>query len=218
MQLEEAYERLFAAYGPQHWWPAETPFEVVVGAVLTQNTSWKNVERAIANLRGAGVLEVAPLFALAEEELQELIRPAGFFRVKATRLRNVLRLIVEEFEGSLEKLFELPTDELRARLLAVNGVGPETADSIVLYAAGRPRFVVDAYTRRVGERHGWLDGGESYDAVQALFESSLESDAKRFNEYHALIVEVAKQHCRTKPRCEGCPLEPMLPEPSSRTR
>lgn len=209
--LADAYRRLAAAYGPQHWWPAETPFEVIVGAVLTQNTSWKNVALAINNLRDARLLEPRALYRVEETQLQELIRPAGYYRLKATRLRNVLRLIVDEFDASVERLFALPIDELRTRLLEVNGVGPETADSIVLYAAEKPRFVVDAYTRRVLERHGWLDARASYDEVQALFESNLPQEATLFNEYHALIVEVGKQHCRTKPQCEGCPLQPMLP-------
>ena len=214
--LLEAFDRLFNAYGPQGWWPADSPFEVIVGGVLTQNTAWANVERAIANLRGAGLLDVDSLYRLPVKELEALIQPAGTYRVKAQRLRNLLALIVQRHGGSLERLFELETEELRAELLAVNGVGKETADAILLYAAGRPRFVVDAYTRRVLERHGWLDAGiksgQRYDAMQSLFENHLDADAALFNEYHALIVAVGKEHCRSKPRCEGCPLAPMLPD------
>ena len=152
--LHEVYERLYAAYGPQHWWPGESPFEIVVGAVLTQNTSWKNVERAIDNLRQADLLSPEELFAVPQEELAELIRPAGYYRLKAKRLRNLLQLIVEEFDGSLPAMFSMELSELRERLLAVNGIGPETADSILLYAGEFPTFVIDTYTARIVKRHG----------------------------------------------------------------
>lgn len=210
--IAEAYDRLFATYGPQHWWPANSPFEVMVGAVLVQNTDWRHVEKSIAKIKAAKLLTPRKLYATSQTELQQLILPAGPHRVKEKRLRNLLRLIVEDFGGSLKRLFALPTDELRETLLAVNGVGPETADDILLYAADRPRFVIDAYTRRIFERHGWLAGGESYAAVQELFESHLPADTQLFNEYHALLVQVAKQHCRPVAQCEGCPLQPMLPD------
>lgn len=210
--LREVYQRLLARYGPQHWWPAQSPLEVVVGAVLTQHTSWKNVARAIENLREAGVLEARRLYGLPREELEELIRPAGSFRVKAQRLRNVLRLLVEEYEGSLEKMFAAPLDQLRQELLAINGVGPETADSILLYAGRLPTFVVDTYTHRVLKRHGWIEPEADDQALKDHVESSLEYDPALLNELHALLVRVGNQHCRKTPRCEDCPLVELLPE------
>ena len=209
--LADIYDRLYTEFGPQGWWPADSPFEMMVGAILVQNTAWSNVERAIANLRQSDLLKPQKLYAVDEARLQKLIRPAGYYRVKSARLRNLLRLIVDEFSGELDKLLALPAEELRTVLLSVNGVGPETADSILLYAAERPRFVVDAYTRRVLGRHGWLGADDSYNAMQELFETHVLRDVARYNEYHALIVAVAKQHCRTKPQCEGCPLQPLLP-------
>jgi len=209
--LTNVYDRLLAGLGPQQWWPADSPFEMMVGAILVQNTAWSNVVRAIDNLRQADLLQPSALYDASEQRLQTLIRPAGYYRLKAKRLRNLLGLIVEDYSGNLEELLKLPTDQLRSELLAVNGVGPETADSILLYAAGRPRFVVDAYTRRVLSRHGWVGADVTYGAMQELFESHLPRDAPQYNEYHALIVAVAKQHCQTKPQCEGCPLQPLLP-------
>ena len=159
-KLTLVYDRLLAAFGPQHWWPGESPFEVMVGAVLVQNTSWRNVERAIANLRDADLMEPRTLYSLAESELAELIRPAGYFQVKARRLHNLLRLVVDEYDGSLEAMFRTDLATLRAELLGTSGIGPETADAILLYAAGRPTFVVDTYTHRILARHGWI----GYDA------------------------------------------------------
>jgi endonuclease-3 related protein len=208
----EVYERLLAAFGRQSWWPGETPFEVLVGAILVQNTAWKNVERAIANLREAGVLEPRALQGLPDEDLEELIRPAGYFRVKARRLRNLLRLVNEDFGGSLEEMFASPLDVLREKLLAVNGIGPETADAILLYAGGFPTFVVDTYTHRVFARHGWIDFDADYHTIQDHFESSLPDDAALFNEYHALLVRLGKDFCRKTPQCEECPLVDLLPE------
>jgi endonuclease-3 related protein len=208
----EIYDRLFAAYGPQHWWPGETPFEVLVGAVLTQNTSWKNVELAIANLRDAGVLSPSALYSLSAEELAELIRPAGYFRVKSVRLRNLLRLVVEQYDGSLEAMFATGLSTLREELLSISGIGPETADAILLYAGKLPTFVVDAYTARVLKRHGWIEPEADYYAIKDYFEGALENDEQLFNEYHALLVQVGKQHCSRTPKCSGCPLEPLLPD------
>lgn len=208
----EIYNRLYSAYGPQHWWPGESPLEVLVGAVLTQNTSWKNVELAIVNLREAGVLSPAALYALSHEELAALIRPAGYFRVKAARLRNLLRLVLEKYGGSLDAMFAASLDTLREELLAVNGIGPETADAILLYAGNFPTFVVDAYTARVFKRHQWIEPEADYYALQELFHSSLAHDEELFNEYHALLVQVGKRHCGPKPKCDGCPLAPLLPE------
>ncbi len=209
---QSVFDRLLAAYGPQHWWPAESPFEVMVGAVLVQNTAWGNVERAIANLKAAGKLSARAIYDTPLEELEQLIRPSGVFRVKARRLRALIALVMEQHGGSLDAMFALPTDQLRRELLAVNGIGPETADAILLYAAGRPTFLIDAYTRRVLERHGWGAPGASYDALKKQFEEALPRDVQLFNEYHALLVQVGKQHCRSTPRCEGCPLEALLPK------
>lgn len=211
--LQEAYDRLFAAYGPQLWWPAETPFEVMVGAVLVQNTAWGNVEKAIANLRAAGLLTPQPLYDTPVEQLEQLIRPSGVYRVKAQRLGALVGLVVERYGGSLDAMFRTPQDDLREKLLALNGIGPETADCILLYAAARPTFVIDAYTRRVLERHGWAEPGASYDELKRVFESRLETDLQLFNEYHALLVEVGKRHCRKVAVCEGCPLQEMLVKP-----
>ncbi len=210
--LTEIYERLHAAFGPQHWWPGETPFEIMVGAVLVQNTAWRNVERAIENLRDAGVMEPAALFAAPEQELAELIRPAGYYQVKARRLRNLLRLIVERYDGSLEAMFRPDLTTLRKELLGVSGVGPETADAILLYAGGLPTFVVDTYTHRVLARHGWIGYEAGYDEIKDHFETDLPQDAALFNEYHALLVRVGKDFCRkTAPKCAACPLADLLP-------
>jgi len=211
--LMEVYELLLEAFGPQHWWPGETPFEVMVGAVLTQNTNWNNVHRAITNLKEAGVLEPGALARLGAAELEELIRPAGYFRVKARRLSNLVRMVMDRYDGSLEGMFARHPDELREELLAVQGIGPETADSILLYAAGKPVFVVDAYTHRVLSRHGWIDFEADYHEIQDLFHSSLPEDVQLFNEYHALIVRLGKDSCRKRnPRCDDCPLAGLLPE------
>ncbi len=210
--LTEVYRRLFDAFGPQHWWPGETPFEVMVGAVLTQNTSWRNVERAIRNLREADLLSPKELYGVPVEELEELIRPAGYYRVKARRLRALLEWLVERFDGSLDAMFAVGLPDLRQELLAVNGIGPETADSILLYAGGLPTFVVDAYTHRVFARHGWIDFDMDYHGIQEYVEGELPRDVSVYNEFHALLVRLGKDYCRkTKPRCTECPLREMLP-------
>lgn len=206
--LVEIYQRLLSAYGPQGWWPGESRFEVMVGAILTQATAWRNVERAIERLKAAGALSPEKLASLSEEELAELVRPAGFFRQKTRRLRALLRLIRQH--GDVEGLLSLPAGELRRKLLALPGIGPETADSILLYAAGYPVFVVDAYTKRILHRLGLLpDEKAGYEEVQELFEKELPRDPKLYGEYHALLVRHAKDHCRTRPRCPGCPLAPV---------
>ena len=210
--LHEIYGQLYRTYGPQHWWPGDTAFEVLVGAVLVQNTAWKNVEKAIGNLREEGLLDPRKLLAMEDEELAEVIRSAGYYRIKTRRLKNLLRMLVERFDGSLEAMFAEPLDELREELLAVNGIGPETADSILLYAGNLPKFVVDAYTHRVFARHGWVEFGVDYHELQAHFESGLEPDPAFFNEYHALLVRVGHFHCRKTPKCDGCPLAEFLPE------
>lgn len=206
--MVEIYQRLLSAYGPQGWWPGESRFEVIVGAILTQATAWRNVERAIERLKAAGALSPEKLARLSEEELAELIRPAGFFRQKTRRLRALLRLIRQH--GDVEGLLSLPAGELRRKLLALPGIGPETADSILLYAAGYPVFVVDAYTKRILHRLGLLpDEKVGYEEVQELFEKELPRDPKLYGEYHALLVRHAKDHCRARPRCPGCPLAPV---------
>jgi endonuclease-3 related protein len=209
--LKEVFDRLYAAYGPRHWWPADSPFEVIVGAVLVQNTSWQNVRKAIDTLRRHDLLEPHALHAVPLDELEELIRPAGYFRVKARRLHNLLDFLVARYDGSLEAMSQTGLGELREELLRVNGIGPETADSILLYACGRPAFVVDAYTHRVFTRHGWIGADADYYQIQDHFQSGLPQDVPLFNEYHALLVEVGKEHCRKRPQCEGCPLAEMLP-------
>lgn len=209
--VEAAYQRLFAAYGPQHWWPAETPFEALVGAVLTQNTNFLNAAKAIENLREEGLLEPAALHRLPAEELAELIRPSGYYKLKAARLKRLLALLCERFDGSLEAMFSLSLVELRDILLGVNGIGPETADAILLYAGGYPTFVVDTYAHRVFKRHRWIDDEADYHALQEHLQAGLERSAPLYNEYHALLVKVGKEHCGPKPRCEGCPLQELLP-------
>lgn len=209
--LQEVYRRLLEAYGPQHWWPGQTPFEVLVGAILVQNTNWANVEKAIANLRCDDLLDPHRLHRTAIEDLEQLIRPAGYYRIKAKRLRNLVRLLVDRFDGSLEQMFQTDMAALREALLKVNGIGPETADSILLYAGNLPVFVVDTYTHRVFARHGWIGFEADYYEIQEYFESGLDRDVALYNEYHALLVRVGKEHCGKTPRCQGCPLAELLP-------
>ena len=207
--LHEIYQRLLAHFGPQHWWPGDSPFEIMAGAVLTQNTSWNNVTQALAHLKAAGKLSPAALAAVPLAELAELIRPAGYHNLKAARLKNLLALIEEQ--GGVEALLAQPTTTLRQLLLGVKGIGPETADSIVLYAAGRPVFVVDTYTHRIFSRHGLISEDCDYFQLQELFMAQLEEDAALFNEYHALIVQTGKNFCRkSTPNCAGCPLAELL--------
>lgn len=206
-QLQAFYDVLFEAFGPQHWWPARTKTEMIVGSILTQNTSWTSVETAIANLRAAGCLNWKRLREIPTAKLAELIRAAGPHNVKAARLKSFVAFLDDNYGGSLRRMFAQSLGELRSRLLSVNGVGPETADAILLYAGGYPTFVIDAYTRRVMRRHRLADDRSKYDDLKSLFESNLPSDADLFNEYHALLVELAKRYCRSKPACSGCPLE-----------
>lgn len=214
--LRQAYWLMRRRFGHQHWWPGETPFEVCVGAILTQNTSWTNVERAIANLKAAGVLEPHRLFAQPVARLVELIRPAGYFNVKARRLRAFLAVLVADFGGDLGRLLGGPLLTARQRLLAIHGIGPETADSMLLYAGGQLTFVVDAYTRRIFARHGWCRAGADYAEVQRLCEGALNhlpADRRldHWQDYHAQLVAVGKDFCRPRqPRCEACPLQPLL--------
>jgi endonuclease-3 related protein len=206
-RLLEIFNRLAAHFGPLHWWPAQSPFEVVVGAILTQNTAWRNVEYAIANLKKAGALTPAALRALERYELEALIRPAGFFRQKAERLQLFVEHLFVRHGGDLAALLTGPLETVRAELLTCKGVGPETADSILLYAGNHPSFVVDAYTRRLFTRLGLLGGSEGYESIRALFMDNLPHDTDLFNEYHALIVEECKTFCRKRaPLCPACPL------------
>jgi endonuclease-3 related protein len=210
-KLNEIYELLLKAYGPQHWWPAESPLEVMVGAVLTQNTNWQGVEQAIDNLKRNNLLNQHKLKAISIEELSRLIKPAGYFNLKARRLKNLIGMVAESYGADLDAMEQVETAQLRQELLLVNGVGPETADSILLYAFHRPIFVVDTYTYRVTSRHGLIEEEANYQALQDLFMEHLPLDVEMFNEYHALLVRVGKLHCKRKARCKGCPLEPLLP-------
>lgn len=207
-KLFEIYRLLYRHYGPQQWWPGETPFEVMIGAVLTQNTSWKNVEKAIDNLKRAGMLSYEKMSTLPVALLAEYIRPAGYFNIKAARLRNLFLLVRERYDGSVERMLTEETGELRQALLSVKGIGPETADSILLYAAQRPVFVVDTYTYRILTRHDLIGGDVTYDELQQFFMDNIEPDTVLYNEFHALLVCAAKDYCRkTNPRCSVCPLQ-----------
>jgi len=207
--LQEVFQRLLAAYGPQRWWPGETPFEVIVGAILTQSTAWTNVEKAIANLKSADALDPRAIQRIPPTELARLIRPSGYYNAKARKLKAFVERLCAEHDGDLDKLFEIDTDSLRRELLSIHGIGDETADSIVLYAANRPVFVIDAYTRRIVDRLGLSPQRDTYAAYQALFADNLTPDEKLFNEYHALLVRHGKDVCRKSPRCDGCCLRPL---------
>jgi endonuclease-3 related protein len=211
--LLDYYQAMLASLGPQHWWPARTPFEVIVGAILTQNTTWVNVERAIENLRRERLLTPAAIGRVPSARLARLIRSSGYFRQKTRKLKAFTAFLGREFGGSLARMFCTPATELRHKLLAVHGIGPETADSILLYAGGQTMFVVDAYTKRILERHQLAPAKAPYDDIRQLFERSLPRDAALYNEFHGLIVSVGKNWCRPRsPRCESCPLRPFLPE------
>jgi endonuclease-3 related protein len=223
-RLQDVYERLLGAYGPQHWWPGDSAFEVIVGAILTQSASWANVEKALANLKAAGALSHRALQRMDEGVIAELIRPSGYFNAKARKLKVLVEMVQARFDGHLHCLLRVETAELRDLLLATHGIGPETADSIVLYAAGRPSFVIDAYTRRLFSRLGMQPGpsipprravrqGErGYEAWRSLFMDALPADAALFNEYHALIVAHGKDVCRKRePLCGECVLLEVCP-------
>ena len=206
-KLLEIYNALHSHYGPQHWWPGETPFEVMVGAVLTQNTNWGNVERALANLKDADKLLPEAIDNMPEEELAGLIRPSGYFNVKTKRLKAFVRYFIERYEGSIERMKREDCIKLRQEVLAVNGIGPETADSILLYALDCPTFVVDAYTKRIFSRHGFFPETADYHEVQRFFMDRLPKDARLYSEYHGLIVRLAKDRCIKKAgKCELCVL------------
>ncbi|MCP4667290.1 MAG: endonuclease III domain-containing protein [Deltaproteobacteria bacterium] len=205
--LTEMFDLLLAHFGPQKWWPAETELEMMVGAVLTQNTNWKNVEKAIENLKQSNMLTLDCLATLDLGVLARTIRPAGYYNIKAKRLKNLILFIANQYQADLSMFLKEETETLRQGLLSVKGIGPETADSIILYAARRPLFVIDAYTHRILFRHDMCEEQAAYDALQELFMDHLYEDASLFNEFHALIVQAGKNYCRRKPLCSGCPLE-----------
>lgn len=242
--IRKYYLSLLRRWGPQNWWPAQSRFEVIVGAYLTQNTNWSNVEKAIGQLRRTGVLSVKGIREISLNELEQLIRSSGYFRQKALRLKKFIEFLDSKYGGSLDRMFAQGTGELRAELLSLNGVGPETADSILLYAGGHPVFVVDAYTRRVLERHGIIDSRTSYEEIRTLVEEAISSSqpksltvlrrgahprhpasrlsarersplVQHYNELHALIVRAGNEYCRKQPACEGCPLKKFLVSPVS---
>ena len=211
-ELMRYYNAMSGVLGPMRWWPARTPFEVIVGAILTQSTAWGNVELAIANLSDARLLTPAAMRRVRVSRLATLIRPTGYFRQKAKKLKAFVQFLHAAYGGSLRRMFLTPTVELREKLLSVHGIGPETADSILLYAGNHPVFVVDAYTHRIFGRHGITDGKPDYEKVRALIEGSIPARTELFNEFHALIVNTGKNWCRKSvPRCEECPLGPLLP-------
>lgn len=204
----EIYTLLHDHFGPQGWWPGDSPFEIMVGAVLTQNTNWENVRKAITNLKDAGVLSFAKLSALPIEETARLIQPSGYFNLKAQRLHNLLRMINERYDGELAIFLQEELPAAREALLAVKGIGPETADSILLYAASHPIFVVDAYTHRIFSRHHLAEEETDYQSLQEIFHDKLPAQSTLYNEYHALIVALGKEFCRKQnPRCTQCPLQ-----------
>ncbi len=205
--LLQIYQKMFDALGPRHWWPGETPFEVIIGAILTQNTNWSNVEKAIKNLKTAGKLSPEGIYELSVTELAKLIRPSGFFNVKAKRVKAFINWLFSRYEGNLSKMFAQDLQILRSELLSVKGIGPETADSILLYAGNMPTFVVDAYTHRIFSRHELIPEESTYDEMKSFFEENLPEDVQLFNEYHALIVNIGKTFCKTKKVCEPCPLK-----------
>ncbi len=208
--LLHIYGRMAAHYGPTHWWPGDTPFEIAVGAVLTQNTAWTNVERAIANLKRERLLEPRAMLECPRERLEEALVPSGYFRVKTVRVLNFCAYLVERYDGAMANMARQPIETLRPELLEVNGIGPETADDILLYACDKPVFVVDAYTRRIFGRHGVVSEQIGYEDLRATFERNLHKNVHLFKEYHGLIVWTGKDFCRRTPKCEACPLGGLL--------
>lgn len=208
-RVEAVYNKLYDSFGEQHWWPTTTKnkeTEIVIGAILTQNTSWRNVEKAIANLKQNNLVDLRKIAVADTEKIALLIKSSGYYNQKAKKLKLFARHVVDNYGGSLKRMFGKSSSELRKELLSLHGIGPETADSIILYAAGKPVFVVDAYTRRIFARMGISSEGSSYDELQRLFTDNLPKDAEMFNQYHALIVELGKDVCRKKPRCGACPV------------
>jgi endonuclease-3 related protein len=207
-QLRLIYRKLYACFGPQSWWPAETPFEVMVGAILTQNTNWFNVEKAIDNLKKKKILHPHKLYRISQRRLAALIKPVGYYNIKAKRLKSFLDFFVKHYRGDPKKMSTQGLESLRQKLLSVNGIGPETADSILLYALNKPIFVVDAYTKRILLRHHLLSKNADYNETQNFFMRNLKKQVKLFNEYHALLVKLGKEFClKNKPKCDICPLK-----------
>lgn len=205
--LLRIYDLLYNKFGPRHWWPGDTKLEVIIGTILTQNTAWGNVEKAIANLKKRRLLNIKTLSSISEKKLAESIRPAGYYNIKSRRIKNFLTFLNKSHNGSIGKMFKTETQCLRENLLSINGIGPETADSILLYAGEKPVFVVDAYTKRIFSRHGYFKEELGYAETQAVFLKNLPVDTKLFNEYHALIVELGKKLCKSKkPLCKKCPI------------
>ncbi|MBN2619839.1 endonuclease III domain-containing protein [candidate division WOR-3 bacterium] len=208
--LHAIFNRLYEYYGPQHWWPADTAFEVMVGAILTQNTNWHNVVQALNNIRYAGYMDARFLYK-HRRSIPRLIRPSGFYRLKSKRLVAFLDYFIKEYDGRIEAMKRKRTGTLRGELTAISGIGPETADSILLYALGRPVFVIDAYTRRIGSRHGLYGYDALYDTIQSIFERAIPRRPSLYNEYHALLVRVGKEHCaKHEPLCDSCPVQHIL--------
>jgi len=206
-KLIQIYQKLYNSIGPRKWWPGDSPFEVIIGAILTQNTSWKNVEKAIEALKEKNLLDPLKLYNLKEEPLAKIIKSSGFFHVKAKRIKSFMAFLFENYQGDIEKMFSEKLTPLRERLLKINGIGPETADSILLYAGRKPIFVVDAYTKRILIRHNLISKVARYSEIQELFMQNLEKDVRMFNEYHALLVYIAKNFCMKRiPNCESCPI------------
>jgi len=200
--------RMYDFFGPQYWWPGENPFEIAIGAILTQNTAWKNVEKAITNLKSRNCLTPTALLQISEEELARLLRPAGYYNIKAGRLKNFVRVLLNDFGGDIEQMAHMETMEIRTRLLEIKGIGPETADSIILYALNKPSFVVDAYTFRILQRHDIIDDAWDYGMLRDFFMENLPESVCLFNEFHALFVMVGKTFCKSRrPICEDCPLQ-----------
>ena len=208
--LQDFYERMSAHYGPTHWWPGDTDFEIAIGAILTQNTAWTNVEKAIVNLKAAELLSPGAMMNASDAALEAALRPSGYFRQKAKRVRLFCEHLTTHYGGSLKRMSARPLRELREELLALHGIGPETADDILLYACDKPVFVVDAYTRRILSRHGLVEPKVGYEALRAQLETHVPSDLHAYREYHGLIVWTGKDFCRTHPRCGGCPLAATL--------
>lgn len=217
LPLTLVYERLKSTWGPQHWWPGDTPFEIAAGTVLTQNTAWSNVEKAISALAAAGALTATGLLALSQPALEQAIRPAGTFRAKAQYLQALATWIERHAAGNLAGLASEDTETLRCELLTLRGIGQETADSILLYAVGKPAFVVDSYTRRIMARLRLLPENATYETVQQYFVTQLPNDVRLYNEFHALLVRLAKEHCRVRARCPACPLEHCCPSANTRS-
>ncbi len=207
-RINQIYSALFDHYGPQHWWPAENDLECIIGAILTQNTTWKNVEKAISNLKHNNLISIEKLSVIPTDQLAQLIKSSGYYNQKAIKIKSFVTFVNNNYSGNLGNMLSEQLYDLREKLLSIKGIGPETADSIILYAAKKPIFVIDTYTHRILSRHGLIPEETNYNEMQELFMGSLPDDHQLFNDYHALFVKTAKEHCKKKsPICNGCPLE-----------